>query len=121
MGSYLSTKWITTVIHIQISKSNVGTPGAIEYTKANRNIVGIIKYTPWNMRNILVTHVERNALKKNLDKHMAIHLETLRFECDVCGKKYQWQSSLAKHMGSKHAPTPPPASEHHERSPSPEF
>ena len=58
---------------------------------------------------------------KNLDKHMAIHLETLRFECDVCGKKYQRQSSLAKHMGSKHAPTPPPASEHHERSPSPEF
>ena len=65
-GSYLSTNWITTVIHTEISKSNVGTPGAIKYTKANRNIKGIIKYTPQNMRNILVTHVERNALKKKL-------------------------------------------------------
>ena len=52
---------------------------------------------------------------------MAIHLETLRFECDVCSKKYRWWSSLAKHMSSKHPPTPPPASEHCERSPSPEF
>ena len=71
MGFYLNINWITTVIHIQILKSDVGTPGVIGYTKANRNIIGIIKYTPRNIRNILVTHVERNALKKI--KHMAIH------------------------------------------------
>ena len=66
MGFYLNINCITTVIHIQISKSDVGTPGAIGYTKANRNIIGIIKYTPQNIRNILVTHAERNALKKRL-------------------------------------------------------
>ena len=66
MGFYLNTNWITTVTHILISKSDVGTPGAIGYTKSNRNIIGIIKYTPQNIRNILVTHAERNALKKKL-------------------------------------------------------
>ena len=52
MGFYLNINWITTVIHIQISKSDIGTPGAIGYTKAKRNIIGITKYTPWNIRNI---------------------------------------------------------------------
>ena len=90
-----------------ILKSDVGTPGAIGCTKANRNIIGIIKYTEWNIRNILVTHVERNAWIKK-DEHMAIHSETLRFECPVCGKKFQWWSSLAKHTSCKHPPTPAP-------------
>ena len=62
MGFYLNINVITTVIHIQISKSDVGTLGTIQYTKVNRNIIGIIKYTPQNVRNILVTHMERNAL-----------------------------------------------------------
>ena len=65
MGFYFNVNWIATVIHRQISKSDVGTLDATRYTKANRNIIDIIKYTPQNIRNIIVTHVERNALKKN--------------------------------------------------------
>ena len=42
--------------------------------------------------------------KKNLDEHMAIHSETLRFECPVCGKKFRWWSSLAKHSSCKYPP-----------------
>ena len=56
--------------------------------------------------------------KKNRDEHMSIHLDELKNECQKCGKKYRWHSSLSKHMNVKHPPTPHPTPE---RSPSPEF
>ena len=61
------------------------------------------------------------SIKKNLDKHMALHRDILRFQCKNCGKKFRWRSSLSIHMKCKHPPTPPPPSDHCGKSPSPEF
>ena len=47
------------------------------------------------------------STKKNLDKHMALHSDILRFQCESCGKKSRWCSSLSIHMRCKH-PLPLP-------------
>ena len=50
---------------------------------------------------------KRCSAKKNLDGHMALHRDILRFQCENCGKKFRWCSSLSKHMKCRH-PHPSP-------------
>ena len=45
--------------------------------------------------------------KKNLDKHMALHRDILRFQCESCGKKFRLHSSLSIYMKCKHPPSLP--------------
>ena len=50
---------------------------------------------------------KRCSAKKNLDEHMDLHRDILRFQCENCSKKFRWHSSLSKHMKCKH-PQPSP-------------
>ena len=58
-----------------------------------------------------------SSTKKNLDEHMTLHRDILRFQCESCGKKFRWHYSLSIHMKCKHPPTPPPPSDCHGKSP----
>ncbi len=43
------------------------------------------------------------TMKQYLQKHMATHTGEKNFECNVCGKRYKWDSSLRVHKAYKHS------------------